>query len=68
MESLAAGPKFLRTNVEMVISGTWAQGVLVLVLAHCWMNPGLGIAVCRALGGLRASICALVCEAESWAL
>lgn len=55
MESLAAGPQCLRTDVEAVVSGIWAQGVLGLVLAHCWVNSGLGIAVCRALGGLRAS-------------
>ena len=50
MESLAAGPQCLRTDVEAVVSGIWAQGVLGLVLAHCWVNSGLGIAVCRALG------------------
>lgn len=68
MESLTAGPQCLRTDVETVVSGIWAQGVLGLVLAYCWVNPGLGIVVCRAQGGLRASTCALVSEAESWAL
>lgn len=43
------GPRCLGTGVGLLVGGAVAQGVLELVLARWWAEPGSWVSGCRAL-------------------